>query len=72
MSARRFSEAAAPTLRAYRMSRSGDTGRGAGLERTANDPVAAARAEVEWPAALQRLQVAGLYVGVKVGRRTVA
>ena len=42
------------------------------LERAANDPVAAARAEVEWGAALKRLQAAGLYAGVEIGRRTVA
>ena len=43
-----------------------------GLERAANDPVAAARAEAEWPAALRRLQAMGLYAGVRIGRRTVA
>ena len=33
------------------------------LERAAHDPVALARGEVEWPAALERLQVLGLYAG---------
>ena len=44
------------------------------LERAAGDPVAAARVEVEWPAALQRLQAAGLYeaVSVRVGRAACA
>lgn len=34
------------------------------LERAARDPVALARVEVEWPAALERLRAVGLYAGV--------
>ena len=36
------------------------------LERAARDPVVFARVEVEWPAALRRLQAAGLYGAVTV------
>ena len=41
------------------------------LESAARDPMAFARAEAEWPAALSRLQAAGLYAGVPAdaGRR---
>ena len=44
------------------------------LERAARDPVVFARVEVEWPAALCRLQAAGLYEGVvaKVERAACA
>ena len=36
------------------------------LEQAASDPVAAARADVEWSAALGRLQALGLYAGAKL------
>ena len=36
------------------------------LEQAASDPVAAARADVEWRMALGRLQALGLYAGVKL------
>ena len=38
------------------------------LERAARDPVALARVEVEWPAALERLQGLGLYAGAELQR----
>ena len=38
------------------------------LEAAAADPVMFARVEVEWPAALQRLQHLGLYVGAEYER----
>ena len=42
------------------------------LERAARDPVVCARVEVEWPAALRRLQAVGLYGAVTVRAQRAA
>ena len=42
------------------------------LERAAHDPVVSGRVEVEWPAALRRLQEAGLYGAVVTRAKRVA
>ena len=41
---------------------------GPALETAAADPVVFARVEIEWPAALRRLQYLGLYVGAEYER----